>query len=345
MLGVAVGWNRFFSTPAVAYDPHRSFMEESILNVRNVGSFQMTVYARTTPNENFFHLDPTAGFIGIDIQLLRQNDSVFYRVEKEGGRTVVCDGTSQYAWTNGEFYAKGNLQNNFLERFRSLLYPERILAIQQSAIDLYNPNETTSTETNDAVILRTEGRELIQQLGMQSEHKVEVESRFTKNDGLLRTVKLWMIDGTNRILLIHIENIRYNVAIDKSRLIQLPDVPANCWEDINKEDEEAVISESRLAQLREEGAADAAARIIKAIINNEFDKAGEALEPYKEDFADMATDMKGCSASDFEVKQYDNYCGVYVFYRLTRPDGTKTKKYIAVRNDNPQHIWIADGGL
>ena len=36
---------------------------------------------------------------------------------------------------------------------------------------------------------------------------------------------------------------------------------------------------------------------------------------------------------------------LYKLYLLTRPNGKTEKNYICVRNDNDQHIWIADGGL
>ena len=36
---------------------------------------------------------------------------------------------------------------------------------------------------------------------------------------------------------------------------------------------------------------------------------------------------------------------MYVFYTLTRPDGTQKQRHIAVGNDKGKHIWIVDGGL
>ena len=76
LLGIVVGWNHLFSTTAVADNSHGMYLEQSIRSVQNVGSFLMTIYARTTPQENFAYFDPEADFVRIDIGLLRQNDSV-----------------------------------------------------------------------------------------------------------------------------------------------------------------------------------------------------------------------------------------------------------------------------
>jgi len=87
VFGFVIGWSHLFSTPAVAEDVRVTFLQQGIQSVQNVGSFQMEVYARTTPQENFAYFDLAIPFVKTDIQLLRQNDSLFYRVEKTDGRT------------------------------------------------------------------------------------------------------------------------------------------------------------------------------------------------------------------------------------------------------------------
>ena len=39
------------------------------------------------------------------------------------------------------------------------------------------------------------------------------------------------------------------------------------------------------------------------------------------------------------------YTGWYVPYEVVLPDGTRKKMNLAVRNDNPAHRWVWDGGL
>lgn len=345
VFGFVIGWSHLFSTPAVAERTRITFLQQSIMSVQNVGSFQMEVYARTSPQGNFAYFDPAMPFIKTDIQLLRQNDSLFYRVEKENGRTIVSDGSNQYMWIPNALYLKGNRGANFLERFANLVFPERLLNMQKSAIVLSKENKVIQAETDTTVVLTIEGTEKnsdLQQLfetGKMDDCSVIIENTFTKNDGLLRFVKLWIIKDGQRTMLLHIDNIRYNVILSKAEIISLPDAE---WTDVAKQES---LSSGRLEQLQNESAEQAAKRIFEAIIKGNEKQASEALVYYKSVFNDLSMKLKDCKASDFQVRKESSYVGVYVFYTLTSPNGKQEKRHVALRNDNQQHIWILDGGL
>ncbi len=346
LLGVVIGWNHFFSTPTVAADTRVVYLEQGIRSVQNVGSFKMTVFARTLPNENFAYFDPKADFLGIDIVLMRQNDSVFYRVEKQGGRSIVCDGDSQYMWIPDDLYVKGYRSVNFLENFVNLLYPERLLSMQISAIYFSEKNEVIRTETDSTITITFKGTDKnndLQQLletGKMGDCEVEVENVFSKNDGLLRFVKLWLVEKGKKTLLLYIDNIQYNIIMSRASLVQVPDVQwVDCAEQM------AEMTELRLRQLQNETAAQAAQRIIQSIISGNTSNANEALIYYKNNLADLIKQMKGCRATNFQERRDKGYAGTYVFYTLIYPDGKSVDRHIAVRNDNDKHIWIADGGL
>ena len=345
LFGFVIGWSHLFSTPAMAEDSRTAFLQQGIRSVQNVGSFQMEVYARTTPQENFAYFDPAEPFVKIGIRMLRQNDSVFYRVEKEGGRTVVSDGRSQYMWVPNALYVKGGQEANFLEYFANLIFPEQLLAMQKSAIALSKENKVTQTETGTTVVLTVEGLEKngdLQQLfetGKMGDCRVIVENTFIKNDGLLRFVKLWVIRDGKKDLLLHINNIRYNVMLNKNEITRLP---AAEWTDVARQE---LVSGDRLKQLQNETAGLAAERILKAIISADGSPAAEALVYYKSVLPQLTRKLKGCKVSDFDVRKDSSYAGVYVFYTLTTPDGKQEKRHIALRNDNGQHIWVLDGGL
>lgn len=345
VFGFVIGWSHLFSTPAVAERTRITFLQQRILSVQNVGSFQMEVYARTSPQGNFAYFDPAMPFIKTDIQLLRQNDSLFYRVEKENGRTIVSDGSNQYMWIPNALYLKGNRGANFLERFANLVFPERLLNMQKSAIVLSKENKVIQAETDTTVVLTIEGTEKnsdLQQLfetGKMDDCSVIIENTFTKNDGLLRFVKLWIIKDGQRTMLLHIDNIRYNVILNKAGIVSLPDAE---WTDVAKQES---LSSGRLEQLQNESAEQAAKRILEAIIKGNEKQASEALVYYKSVFNDLSMKLKDCKASDFQVRKESSYVGVYVFYTLTSPNGKQEKRHVALRNDNQQHIWILDGGL
>lgn len=345
LFGFVIGWNHLFSTPAVADDAKLTFLQQSIQSVQNVGSFQMEVYARTTQQENFATFDPTMPFVKIDIKLLRQNDFLFYRVEKANGRTVVSDGRNQYMWIPNVLYLKGSQESDFLEHFANLIFPERLLTIQKSAIKLSNENKMTQVESDSTIVLTVDGVEKnsdLRQLfetGKMDDCRLVVENTFTKNDGLLRFVKLWVIKDGKKILLLHIDNIRYNVMLNKGEITRLPTAE---WTDIT---EQRATSSNRLKQLQNETPQQAAKRILNAIIADKDSQAAEALIYYKSILPQLIHKLKGCKVSAFETRKDSSYVGVYVFYTLTTPEGNREKRHIAIRNDNEQHIWIVDGGL
>lgn len=345
LFGFVIGWNHLFSTPAVADDAKLTFLQQSIQSVQNVGSFQMEVYARTTQQENFATFDPAMPFVKIDIKLLRQNDFLFYRVEKANGRTVVSDGRNQYMWIPNVLYLKGSQESDFLEHFANLIFPERLLTIQKSAIKLSNENKMTQVESDSTIVLTVDGVETnsdLRQLfetGKMDDCRLFVENTFTKNDGLLRFVKLWVIKDGKKILLLHIDNIRYNVMLNKGEITRLPTAE---WTDIT---EQRATSSNRLKQLQNETPQQAAKRILNAIIADKDSQAAEALIYYKSILPQLIHKLKGCKVSAFETRKDSSYVGVYVFYTLTTPEGNREKRHIAIRNDNEQHIWIVDGGL
>lgn len=345
LFGFVIGWNHLFSTPAVADDAKLTFLQQSIQSVQNVGSFQMEVYARTTQQENFATFDPAMPFVKIDIKLLRQNDFLFYRVEKANGRTVVSDDRNQYMWIPNVLYLKGSQESDFLEHFANLIFPERLLTIQKSAIKLSNENKMTQVESDSTIVLTVDGVEKnsdLRQLfetGKMDDCRLIVENTFTKNDGLLRFVKLWVIKDGKKILLLRIDNIRYNVMLNKGEITRLPTAE---WTDIT---EQRATSSNRLKQLQNETPQQAAKRILNAIIADKDSQAAEALIYYKSILPQLIHKLKGCKVSAFETRKDSSYVGVYVFYTLTTPEGNREKRHIAIRNDNEQHIWIVDGGL
>ena len=349
LLGFVLGLSHLFSTPAVAESVRTVCFDQGIRSVRNVGSFRMDAYIRTAPQENMAYLDPALPFVKTDIRMLKQNDSVFFRVEKEGGRTVVSDGDAQYMWIPEMGYYKGSLFVNFLENFSNLIFPEQLLAMQKSAIELSEENKVTRSETDSTVVLTFEGKEKSRNLqelltaGRLSDCRVIAENKFSKNDGLLRSVKLWIVAEGRKTLMLRIDNIRYNVMQSKSDIMRLPDVPATEWVDVERQE---TVTGKRLARLQRETAQQAAERILRALISGNQTLAAEALVNYKSLFATLSQGMKDCRVSDFEVREDTaSYRGVYVFYILTTPEGEKQQRHLSLTNDNEQHIWVLDGGL
>lgn len=348
LLGMAAGWSHLFTSPAAADTTPAFSLEQAIKCVQNVGSLQMDVFARTTPNENFDDIDPKADFMKVTIQLLRQNDSTFYRVEKQNGRTIVYNGNDQYMWVNNILYTKGTISSNFLGTFKNLLYPERLLSMQKSAVELSKKNRVTRTETDSTVTLTVEETKKDMNMyqlfktGKMGKCPVTIQNVFTKNDGLLRNVRVWMVWKNKKVEIMHTGDIRYNGMISRADITALSEVNIDKYNDVTQRPS---IRHSRLRLLRKEHAEQAAQRIIECLISGDTENAKEALKPYDERLGFLKDKYKGCNASEYTERKDDSYAGKYIFFTLTRHDGTTQKMYIALRNDNDQHIWIADGGM
>lgn len=346
IIGIVVGMSHLFSSDAVAKSPTSGdVFSQTIYCVQNVGSFQMDIYARTLPNENFQYLDENVDFIKISIKLMRQDGQTLYRVEKEGGRTIMCDGENQYMWV-GNTFVKGGKEENFLERFCNIIYPEKLLAMQSSSLYLSDKNKVNKTETDSTIIVVTEHYEKnmdLQQLfekGKMDNCIIIVENTFSKNDGLLRKMKMYMKNHTGKHLMMYCNDIQYNTMMNKPSLTALPERAE--WQSTCSETH---FTETTPNANTKENAQQAAQRIIRSLISGNQSIASEALYYYKNEYTDLHNEFKGCTASDFTIKHDENYVGTYVFYTLTTANGKSTKKHIAIRNDNDQHIWIVDGGL
>lgn len=344
ILGVIIGGTHLFSNTAKADDTAYVELCNAMRTVKNVGSFRMDFFMRTRPNENFEYVNPEDDFVKINIKLTRQDGTTFYRVEKENGRTLVCNGKEQYLWW-ADNYFKYNSNYNGLGRLANLLIPEKLLGSQKSAVELSKDVKVTKVETESTVEITTEGMETYEDLsrlfetGSMDDCKVVVKNVFSKNDGLLRSVKVCITYKGVETLVMYADDIQYNVMLTVAEVTSLPETEWVSGDNMLK------VSEKRLAELREETAEQAARRIVEAIISGDFEKAQEALYGYKNIFNDLHDGFEGCSADGFIAKTDKSYVGVYVFYKLRRPDGKVVKRHIALRNDNSRNIWVTDGGL
>ena len=342
---VSVGGMQFFCQPLKA-GPFT--LLQGIANVSNVKSFTMQLQMRTNSNDNFAYFDPHADFVDINMTQLVQGDSLFWRVEKENGRTVVYNGCEQYMWVPGVTYAIGSANSNFIEQFTELLNPESLLKIQQQAIEK-SKEVTYKTRMNDseAVITTETDVEYIPIALLKKRpaqwHKLFIENVFSLPDGLLRSFRVWMIYEGQEIELVKSVNIRYNLPIHKEILIRVPQGVE--WMDLRTKGFK-ISSDERLQYPQAEDATQAAKRIMEALISGKTDEADEALSGYRQILPRLVEMYKSCKVSDFSSpKAMERYSGVFVFCTLTLPDGTSQQKHLPLRKDNELGIWILDGGL
>lgn len=348
LAGVGTGLSNLFSTQAEAVTAIPLVFEQSIQNSRDAESFSMSIYARTTPKENFAYINPESGFTHISIKSVRQGAKTFWRIEKEGGRTIMSDGEKQYMWDTNGSGVYGAPDANFAEGFATLLHPESLLEQQKDALsdDEEARSEMSETDSTITIVTHTQiyGSDIATLMeGEETGYRCTTENVFSKEDKTLKSVQIWWERNGQKTLVLKSENIRYNLAISPSLLTQRPDTTQVTWLPVEAPKLKAPV---RLKKLKKETAPEAAQRILKALTDGKPQMAGEALYYYTTLLSVLTEDLKDCKASDFsEAKEKKGYNGVIVFYKLTRPDGSSATRHIALRRDNPQGIWMVDGGL
>lgn len=369
LLGVFVGISNLFTTPATAASPNAmALFNNAITYVQNVGSFKVEVYARTRPQENFYSLFINEGFVKAELQLLRQGDSVFYRVERAGdvARVLMCDGRSQYMWVGDNKPVRGALDYNFLGIYHNMLYPDQLLQMQKSAIEVTRENHILRSETDSTIIIMVEGFEwdsdlqILYDKGHKDTNKVTIENVFSKSDGLLRSVRYWVHKDGNKILALYTGAIQYNPMLSRNTITAMPHasrelafavVPGS---PLGKDKMYALqsnganiqeVRSGRLQQLQGESSVDAAKRIMSSLSSGHTDDIKEAFSGIEDELPDLTESFSGCKYHGFSKRTSEDYAGEYVYFHVQYPDGEKKLCHISLRNDNEQHIWIFDGGL
>ena len=334
LLGVGVGISNFFSQNARATDHAAFTLSQAIDNVRNVGSIHYVLKARMKPNDNFADFYPELNFINIDIKKVSLDGDALWRIEKDGGRTVVCDGQHQYLFGDGITPLVGSVNAGFLDQFALLLLMphEHIYYLQKKHFINDKRTVLTQTETENIITIN------------KAENQYGLEMVFSKNDGLLRSIKVWHEEDGQKTTVLESVIMDYNVSIDKAQLLALP-FPSDDsrW---NSAQGPTLNFGKRLDRLQQETATHAAQRIMNALISGKPEKASEALYYYQGLMPKLVEMFKGCSASQFSTPIIeDDYAGVFVRFKLATPDGKVTNKRLALRKDNKQQLWVLDGGI
>ncbi len=346
--GVATGLSNFFSTRAEAGTTIPLIFEQSVRSTRCTNSFSISAYIRTSPDENFAYISPDCDFIKVDLKVLRQHKANIWRLEKKGGRTIVSDGKRQYMWTTDGTGVIGGTDANFAEGFASLLHPETLLEQQMAALSDEKRDRTGITETDSTITVTTHtevyGLDLLPQSGAGTRtYRCITENVFSKHDGLLQQIQMWWECDGRKTLVMKSERIAYNVPLTTGQLIKCPDTEHIVWRNAEGPGH---VSKKTLKRLKEETAPQAAQRILHALINDMPGTAGEALYQYAAQLPALIREMKDCKVSDLEErKDKGGYAGSVVTYKITLPDGNTELRQMFLRRDNPQKIWVVDGGL
>ena len=149
--GAAVGYSEFMSTGAKA-DPI-GVLDNGIYSVGNVGNMEIDMAVRTYPNENFESFFPESGFISHKLKVVHQGDSLYWRLDREGGRHVVFDSHRMYMWPiSGHYGVIAGKDGNIVDGvFKDLIHPEQILGREKKRV---------SSDNGDGCLMEKTGNEI-----------------------------------------------------------------------------------------------------------------------------------------------------------------------------------------
>lgn len=331
IVGAAVGYSEFMSTGAKA-DPI-GVLDNGIYSVGNVGNMEIDMAVRTYPNENFEFFFPESGFISHKLRVVHQGDSLYWRLDRDGGRHVVFDSHRMYMWPiSGHFGVIGDKDDNFVDGvFKDLIRPEQILGREKKRV---------SSDNGDGCLMEKTGNEIKLDVSESPEQSGEPAFRreyvFDVASGLLKSFRMWQNDGEKEVLVMYTVSIRYNIPIDLDSLKSVPFASYD-WQHCGQWN-------APHAGHAGESAEDAARRMINALITGEESGIDGMLS--SETFSTLHDIYASYTISSVGTPERDeSYYGVKVPFKLKDGSGNVKKLYIMLRNDNEKGIWIFDGGL
>lgn len=318
-----------------------SLLDGSVARMSEVRNMVMRVRVRTTPYEGFGFIDTNADFVGHELTVLF-GEPFCWRLDK-GGRTAVSDGAARYMWLSGTGYGvRSENGASFEEWFSVLLDPRLVLMKEKEAAERHEGVRYAVRRGDGAIrmTVRAKARGDFDNDYMLNSSIEESDTRreytFDEATGLLKTLKVYVLHGREKTLVMDVESVEYDTRIDERAVVALPD---GCvWRDVGSR----TGTDGRILSGMPE---EAAAFLFGAFGRYDSDGASEVLaELY--DPEDLFSVYGGAElAGTGETFRSGLYPGVFLPVDIVLRDGTERRLVLALRNDNPAGIWTVDGGL
>lgn len=345
--GIAVGVTGLFPSKAKAVEVSTFTFYDGAQSVHNVGSYAMELYVRNRPDDNFEDISPKYAFCHVSVNAINQNDTLCWRVTKDDGRTVVCDGREQYIWDNGyRNPIRASADTHTLGYLEIFVHPGRLLELERNMADKkelkvdYADNDTSRVITVET--LKTTNITPLDDDNPIIKNQLIIENTFSKGDNLLRKVRAWMVKDGQKTLVLRTGEIRYNIWMSRTDIVAIPSAVKTAATNIVQS---LQVKGSKALQLQQESATQAAERVMKALTSVDTVKVAGALYQYNGYIGRMLKKYRGAKVGNFsKPKTTDDYPGVYVFYDITFANGKSERRFLGLRA-NESHLWYVDGGL
>lgn len=319
-----------------------SFFESSIKANELIKNMKITFSVRTDPKDNFALIGKEYDMV--EHTLIKSFDKPEkWRVEKSG-RVALFDGNNQYLWLPEIKEAiKGPAGNGFIDWLKIMLEPSSILwKEKEEAKD--NGSKITMTSADGKLLMsitsKAQGNFLNDYMKNKSirESDNRREYVFDNKTKLLKGLKVYLLENNKETLILNIENIEYDVAIDPSSFaIVLPDDVK--WEELN-----LTVKNENLSNISSK---EAATLVFEGLAKKDFDSNKELWAQCHFFTKKMLLHIYGGLQVIKIGEPFKSglYPGEFIPYEIKLSDGSIKTFRLALRNDNPNKVWIWDGGL
>jgi outer membrane lipoprotein-sorting protein len=321
-----------------------SLIKSSIQATNSIETMVMKLNVRTVARDNF-------SLVGT------QNDWVEHTISKsfgkpekwrldKGERTVVFDGKNQYLWIPKlEAGYKAGVNSNFTEWFKVLIYPETILLREQAGTG-DNSSKFSMQEKNGELLMTVTSSARGNFINDYCKNKSIDQSDnrreyvFDSKTKLIKSLKVFIIEGEKETMILETKSINYNVAIENSVFtINLPQGAQ--WKDLTLE---STLESETFSNITSKRAAEI---IFEAMAKNNWESVDDVFSQFN--FVTMKIFKMRYGGLEVikigESFKSGLYKGEYVPYEVKLKNGFVKKFKMALRNDNKNKVWLVDGGL
>ena len=318
--------------------PAATLFAQSADAMSKVQSVHMTGRIRTLPGDNFELIGANYDFVPIEIWR-EYSTPPRWRVEKPG-RVAVMDGQSATMYMSASNHVvSGSPQAGFVEWLRPMLDPQSILQNELADKSALSADLTESNGVTTAAIRRKAQGDFTNDWAKNksiqgSDHACiyRFDSASKRLEGLQVNIT---VDG-REITVAEFTGFRYNESLPSS-LFSLQ-LPKNVTAYVPP-------TEMKPAAVTLNGPKEAAAYFFDSLAHERWDDV-LAVMPYSRVDDRFKKDYGGLQVLSLgEPFKSGLYAGYFVPYQIRLPDGSIKTHNLAVRNDNPAHRWVKDGGL
>jgi outer membrane lipoprotein-sorting protein len=317
--------------------PAMNLMAQSADAMSNLESVHITARMRTAPADNFEYINPSLDWVPLEIWK-QFGDPPKWRVEKPG-RVAVMDGASSTMLLRPDQVVHGSAQPGFLEWVGALLKTDQLME-NELASARANRSSARLAEQDGHYVLTVQRvaqgdfrNDWMLNKSVSSSNNTRVY-RFDRATRRLESMQLVLNTKSGDVPVFEITAIEYNHSLDP-KLFSI-DLPKNVVEFVPAE-------KMSTARALPQSPKEAAAMFFDALSRGDTD---ELLTVYPANAApSWANRFLGLRVVSIgEPFQSGLYKGWFVPYEITL-NGESKKHNLGVRNDNPAHRWMFDGGF